>query len=689
VLQFSKDQQIEEKINSLSSAEIIQRNAKLYENLTEKIPGEHMLQIGNYDYKPLSLPQASLIRIQKELELKNEKNNFFPVVKNDQSIRENEKILLNQEGVKSLKEPESIQPHSGNRKDQTSLPQSMDSSEFSSTEILFSPNKNKNFKQFNENEKITNLINVLSKNLLNSEKFPIEKNENDIELNYSTVMHPTKLMVSVNPMPFYAGWDETLRKFLVTNRLLSRREAGYQMHTMKAIENSCTQIEDFCTRNEIQFNGFQKNAILNETNKSKDLKEQLYSPTIEFSQYPLKGMNVATTLYWQVPFTTYDPDQFFALGRDGFAPIGWNRFKFQYAKQTMKPIIVKTKILTNSSSLELNKTSKLFEKLQRRILNRSDKYYLKDKRENQIHFTQKRNKRIKRHPRSPASFPSGPLVSEVLPVHYIYVFYKRDRLPRDRYINRRLRRSKDGPSFAMQNSFVKLSDWTLRKRVKPRRKYHRKRKDIPTNIGLGLRNSPKTILRRKFRSQLVEQNLEERQRPLSKPKLGTGTQLEGRLKERYKQRKKNQNIKSKNENLRIRQLRRRVQRQVFRPVWRYKPYPGGWLWPGDYFRLELIKAPKLILGFEKKAKDKNSVSSNLDGKKEMNRKVQKKKKRNIQNWQIQQKKYFLQKHNIKVLKKLLQKSQQNYKKNQKVKELSHTYTPLGGTGVIGVKNHQK
>jgi hypothetical protein len=34
-----------------------------------------------------------------------------------------------------------------------------------------------------------------------------------------------------NPIPFYAGWDESLRKFVVTNRLLSRRDSGYQMNT--------------------------------------------------------------------------------------------------------------------------------------------------------------------------------------------------------------------------------------------------------------------------------------------------------------------------------------------------------------------------------------------------------------------------------------------------------------------------
>ena len=29
---------------------------------------------------------------------------------------------------------------------------------------------------------------------------------------------------NINPIPFYAGWDESLRKFVVTNRLLSRKQ---------------------------------------------------------------------------------------------------------------------------------------------------------------------------------------------------------------------------------------------------------------------------------------------------------------------------------------------------------------------------------------------------------------------------------------------------------------------------------
>ena len=60
-----------------------------------------------------------------------------------------------------------------------------------------------------------------------------------------------------------------------------------------------------------------------------------------FTKAPLLGMNAATTLYWQIPFTTYDPDQFFALGMDGFSPLGWRFFNFKHSKQTTKPICIK------------------------------------------------------------------------------------------------------------------------------------------------------------------------------------------------------------------------------------------------------------------------------------------------------------------------------------------------------------
>jgi hypothetical protein len=67
----------------------------------------------------------------------------------------------------------------------------------------------------------------------------------------------------------------------------------------------------------------------------------------------------------------------------------------------------------------------------------------------------------------------------VLPVHYIYIFYKRSRLPRDRYIKRRLRKSKsttnlyskvknfnDYATASAASQANQIPDFTLRKRVK-------------------------------------------------------------------------------------------------------------------------------------------------------------------------------------------------------------------------------
>jgi hypothetical protein len=52
----------------------------------------------------------------------------------------------------------------------------------------------------------------------------------------------------------------------------------------------------------------------------------------------------------------------------------------------------------------------------------------------------------------------------VLPVHYIYIFYKRSRLPRDRYIKRRLRKSKSTTNLY---SKVKILIMTTRLPVLP------------------------------------------------------------------------------------------------------------------------------------------------------------------------------------------------------------------------------
>jgi hypothetical protein len=270
----------------------------------------------------------------------------------------------------------------------------------------------------------------------------------------------------------------------------------------------------------------------------------------------------------------------------------------------------------------------------------------------------KKQKRLKKHPRPPVWFPSGSLSQQVLPVHYIYVFYKRSRLPRDRYIRRRLRtnfvenqNSRQEMSFADR---TKMIDFTLRKRTKPRRKYHRKR------FGDFSDKNQFFARRRKFRGFFDET---ETSRPSSKlflqPSSATGGARSGQEKRIVrgrgsKQRRKIQDSKQPNENIRVRQLRRRVQRQVYRPVWRSRPRAGGFVWPGDYLRLESVKASPLKSATTPLNKNENLLES--ENSQTSTRKIRKKNRRTLQEWQIQPKRYLFEKHNLKVLKKRIEKS---------------------------------
>lgn len=526
-----------------------------------------MLQIGNQDFKPLAVPEALRLRenlIQKgELTFGTEK----PTNENQNSELSKRQNAMDLDSVK---------------------------------------NSNGNF------------ISTLSQNLLENQT---------ISTNLLNTTTESKKFVNVNPMPFYAGWDETLRQFVVTNRLLSRNEAGYQMN-------------------------FQNN------NSNLTVPTQ----TVEFTKAPLQGMNAATTLYWQIPFTTYDPDQFFALGMDGFSPLGWRFFNFKHSKQTTKPILVQNilykneKQIKNQSLLSYNLQMKMMNlKLETKTPASDSRLKTNNISKNQNRKIQKRQKRVKKHPRPPVWFPSGALANQVLPVHYIYVFYKRTRLPRDRYIGRRFRRSDDPKASFIKANFTKMLDFTLRKRVKPIRKYHRKR-SIHKNQETGL------ILRRRPFKTLMTENL--RFRPIAKTRLTTQTDILNSSLLKTKQRKKSLTNKQNSENLRIRQLRRRIQRQVLRPILRYKPRAGGLVWPGDYLRLETVKVPILDNLETSKLKGSSTNSSTQ---------IRQKKRRAIQEWQIQPKKYLNEKHNLKVLKKRLQKSQNFNNLSQKIKELNLTF----------------
>lgn len=612
--EFERNKQMKQELENLSVSEILARDQNRHFSTKENA----ILQIGDKDFKPLALPQALRLkdRLVNEGRLdfgeKNRPTNSFSSLAfvAEQEARDGEKT-------------------------NTPLNPTLNSN--------FEKDKNKSSPK---NQKETkDLFSDLTKTLYEGNPVQLQK------LDSSTTI--SRKVVGINPIPFYAGWDETLRQFVITNRLLSRQDAGYVMNFQGLGRG-------------LPAGSQEEKPLISENSKS--LETGASNDEIRFTKAPLQGMNAATTLYWQIPFTTYDPDQFFALGMDGFSPLGWRFFNFKHSKETTKPMLVQNIVSTNRE--DLKDQSLLSYNIQLKMLD----VHLKTNRKwqtenisknnkiskNQSRKIQKRQKRVKKHPRPPVWFPSGPLTNQVLPVHYIYVFYKRTRLPRDRYLGRRFRRAEDPKASFIQSNLTKLMDFTLRKRVKPIRKYHRKR-----NLNKGQETS--LVIRRRPFKTLMDEPM--RFRPLTKTKLNTQTDLLNSSLLKTKQRKRNFNTKPNAENLRIRQLRRRVQRQVLRPVARYKPRPGGVVWPGDYLRLETIKAPTLKENLNTSEANR-SVALNVETKMMERTQVRKKKRLTIQEWQIQPKKYLLQKHNLKVLKKRLQQSQNLNLSSQKIQNLN-------------------
>lgn len=439
-------------------------------------------------------------------------------------------------------------------------------------------------------EQNTKTVNKLYENLFIKNDLPFHNTFNKREITTN--------------LPFYAGWDELLRKFVVTNRMLSRQDAGYTM-----------------------------------TNNNNE---------ITFTKAPLKGMNAATTLYWQIPFTTYDPDQYFSLGLDGFSPISWRKFLFRHSvlknsltqqkheKSVDNYVVVPYSRNNVVSTANSKKTvSSLFKNINFNNSNNAIKTKIS-------RHLKKRYRRVKKHPRTPVTFPSGALINQVLPVHYIYVFYKRSRLPRDRYLLRRLVNKND---FKVTDSILKQNntDFTLRKRLKPRREYH------------SLREVQKTVNPRRLRL-LTTNNIRYNmlanktiKRPVSEFKKTVSLSsdsnasaekeyIQGLIKDQKAQRFVN--TKQRNTKKAETQLKRRVLQTTLRTVWRYRPRAGGFIWPGDYSLLEQVEAPQL----SKKA------GTDVNSDKQTNKT---KKRRELLDWQGQPKKYLYEKHNLKVLKKKL------------------------------------
>nr|ALO21005.1 hypothetical chloroplast RF1 [Microglena monadina] len=556
-------------------------------------------------------------------------------------------------------------------------------------------------KKDKDNVFFKDLIGQLSENLLLPEISQQEKPLIEIE---------SKFMVNINSLPFYAGWDESLRKFIVTNRFLSRRDSGYTFLINKDLSTPLNRFDLLLTEAKSNYPLLKKenfNLLSQGFNQYQENHQASLEPGIQqFSSAPLKGMNAATTFYWQIPFTTYDPEQFYAYGMDGFSPINWRKFKFRHTilktwlyqiqssiiKKT-QPILIKKKTsLKNSNSMNFgnNLNKNLVYKIkEKNYFDNNDhnssysinktKFHLKNT-QNKYRHLKKRYKRIKKYPRTPVWYPSGPLLNEVLPIHYISVFYKRSRLPRDRYLNQlEFNQPMIQRDLINENSKnINNLDFTLRKLVKTKREFHIKRDfDImsesrPVRLRfLGYKTD--SIRWRKFsmRNLYNQKNKYKSIEEIIKELI-----IAERLKNKQN---RYDNLKLRNNRSRLRPLRRRVQRQTIRTSLRHVPKVGGVIWPGDYLKIFLVKAPKLDIEFSlENTKDvkKFKLNKNLNNISNENknilppRKIQRKKKQDIMTWQSQRKKFNYEKHNIKVMKKKLKKSYHFKKTKQKIKELN-------------------
>nr|ALO21031.1 hypothetical chloroplast RF1 [Lobochlamys segnis] len=362
----------------------------------------------------------------------------------------------------------------------------------------------------------------------------------------------------------------------------------------------------------------------------------------------------------------------------------------------------------------------------------------------------KRYKLIRKYPFTHIYLPTGPLLTEVLPSHYLSIFDSQYRSPRHRYLKTHLikyptkssparfsgqrsspnlygegerneagdegkvrnseRNSYSETSIEYNNSLLSKSeaaaDFTFRKRIKPKRKYHRKRSIKGGKVVFPLRGK---FLESKSAMELLESKNNEdfnkiskeikrwrpstefenqNKRDLNKLEIGTSEEVSSRPIKKSEKREKVKSRKRAKTNLsRTRKIRRRLFKQVLKPIQRFQPRYGGFYWPGDYPKLVLTDMPKLTDGVselisEEQSKGSGSMTVGLTNQMsivgdstrlensaknitESDKKTKltstKKRKINISTG-VLPRKYLFEKHNILVLKKKLEKA---YKSNKK------------------------
>lgn len=425
--------------------------------------------------------------------------------------------------------------------------------------------------------------------------------------------NPTQL-VSSTPAPFYVGWDETARQFVVTNRYLSREQSGYQMNWDP---NFPIFSRDF-------------DRTLSPDN----------SETMPFSAYPLKGLAASITVYNKVAFASYDADQFFNLGLDGFAPIGWRKFKFRHTAPRVQPLLVHS--VETSNDFRVFDTKRPFANLVKNYVTPSVtgfKPLEKEEQGDDLRQEVKDIDAIGSHPQAPPYFPTGPLLNDVLPVHYVFTLYQRYRFPKETYADILAKDPKgeeDAPVVPGPFAGGKMDDFTLRKRPMPQRKYHAKTRPLTDEELL-----PR---RRPFRGERGEQR---QRRPGTYP---SEANLATRVKEA--------------EEGRVRTLRRRILRKTQRPQLRYAPLVGGFVWPGEALHLEqiegsLVTTPEELEQIKQKAiAEGRPIPDSVENPPPLE---------DLPLWHPQARELFINEHNKKVLKRRLERTQNKAQYYQKLK----------------------
>jgi len=451
-----------------------------------------------------------------------------------------------------------------------------------------------------------------------------------LEVTSKFATSPTQWVTS-NPAPFYVGWDETARQFMVTNRYLSREESGYQMNWN----------DNF--------------PILNgERDLSPDAGD-----TLTFNKYPFKGLSATPTVYNKVLFASYDGDQFFNLGLDGFTPIGWRKFKFRHSAPRVQPLLVHS--VETSNLFRIFDTKRPYANLVQRyvtpyLANDSNKVRLLEKAEqgDDLREQFKDTEYIHQHPQMPPFFPHGPLLRDVLPVYYVFSLYQRYRLPNNRYADIVDKEEETEQPVDSENGEPreikiptlfpdgKMEDFTLRKRAIPDRAYHAK-DDSP------LGDDELLPYRKPFFGR--------RGQPPTRP----GNLTEVNYPERFREAKES----------RVRVLRRRVLRKTLRPQLRYPPVVGGFVWPGEALHLEMIEGALIPSPQEQEKQKRRAIAEGraVDGEVAPE-------PLSLPLWSPQSTHYFIDTHNRKVLQRRLERTQNKAHAYQKLKFMRLHADPL-------------